>query len=104
MVIKTYLKPTYLPTYATVVTVVTVVTAVTVVIVVTVFTVETKKNCFHQTTFFTKKLFIKPDNSFTKKKITIFFLQKKKFTKQSNVTKVKNSKIDNSKMSKCDTT
>ena len=42
MVTKTYQKPTYLPTYATVVTVVTVVTLVTVVKVVTVVTVVTK--------------------------------------------------------------
>ena len=41
MATKTYLKPTYLPTYATVVTVVTVVTIVTVVKVVTEVTVVT---------------------------------------------------------------
>ena len=58
IVTKTYLKPTYLPTYATVVTIVTVVTVVTVVKVVTLVTVVTvgtvvthivvkkeKKNC-----------------------------------------------------------
>ena len=41
MVTETYLKPTYLPNYVTVVTVVTAVTVVTVVIVVTVVTVVT---------------------------------------------------------------
>ena len=56
---KTYLRHTYLPTYATVVTVVTVVklvTVVTVITVVTVVTVVTKKK-FHQTIFFAKQLF-----------------------------------------------
>ena len=43
MVTKTYLKPTYLPTYMTVVTVVTVVTEMTVMTVVTVVTVVTNK-------------------------------------------------------------
>ena len=48
-VTKTYLKPTYLPTYATVVTVVTVVIVVTVVTVVTLVTVVTKKLCSQKT-------------------------------------------------------
>ena len=54
MVTKTYLKPTYLPTYAIVVKVVTVVTAVTVVTVVTEVTVVTvvTKTKFHQKTLF----------------------------------------------------
>ena len=59
MVTKTYLKPTYIPTYATVVPVVTVVTVVK---VVTVATVVTKKkllkNLFHQRTFFTNFFFL----------------------------------------------
>ena len=64
MVTKSYLKPIYLPTYATVVTVVTVVTLVKVVTVVTVMTAVTKKNSqkkFHKKippkkTFFTTKV------------------------------------------------
>ena len=75
MVTKTYLKPIYLPTYATVMTVMTVETVVTVVKVVTVVTVVTlvtvgtrklfpPKNCFHQnicykTLFFSQFLFTK---------------------------------------------
>ena len=47
MVTKTYLKPAYLPTYATVVTVVTAVTVVTVATVVTVVTVV-KVNFFSE--------------------------------------------------------
>ena len=43
MVTKTFLKPTYLPTYASLVTVVTVVTVVIVVKVVTVVTEVTRK-------------------------------------------------------------
>ena len=46
MVTKVYLKPTYLPTYVTVVTVVTIVTAMTVVTGVTEVTVAMgDKNC-----------------------------------------------------------
>ena len=56
MVTKTYLKPTYLPTYATVVTVVTVVTLVRVVTVVT--KKKSSKNfSFQLFFFFFKKTF-----------------------------------------------
>ena len=72
VVTKTYLKPTYLPTYATVVTVVLVVTAVTVVKGVTVVTVETKNNFFQQATFFIK-FFFQPKTFFTKKNSNFFF-------------------------------
>ena len=74
VVTKTYLKPTYLPTYATVVTVVLVVTAVTVVKGVTVVTVETKNSFFQQATFFIK-FFFQPKTFFTKKNPQFFFLQ-----------------------------
>ena len=56
MVTKTYIKPTYLPTYVTVVTIVTVVTVVTVVKVVTVVTKVTFF-FFQQTKFFNNKKF-----------------------------------------------
>ena len=61
IVTKTYLKPNYLPTYATVVTVVKFVEVVTVVTVVTVLTVGTKigkrhKKKFHTKLFSPKKL------------------------------------------------
>ena len=60
MLTKTYLKPTYLPTYVTVVTVVTEVTVVTVEQVVTVVTVvidsSDQKTCCRQTTCLTKKI------------------------------------------------
>ena len=56
MVTKTYLKPTYVPTYVTLVAVVTVVTIVTVVTVVKVVRVVTKqistKNFFSPKTLF----------------------------------------------------
>ena len=52
MATKTYLKPTYLPTFTTLVTVVTVVTVLK---VVTVVTEVTKRN--HQITFFPQFFF-----------------------------------------------
>ena len=75
MVTKTYQKPTYLPTYATVVTVVTVVTLVTVVKVVTVVTVVTKLP-FQHNFFFTKKVKMQQNS------------------KTQNLTKLKNSSCD----------
>ena len=72
VVTKTYLKPTYLPTYATVVTVVLVVTAVTVVKGVTVVTVETKNNFFQQATFLSN-FFFNLKNVHQKKILNFFF-------------------------------
>ena len=69
MVTKTYLKPTYLPTYATVVTVVTVVIEVT---VVTVVTIVTKKNFFFLSTkkkFYQKTFFLNAKKKISHKKI-----------------------------------
>ena len=103
MVMKTYLKPTYLHTCATVVIFVTVVTVVTLVKVVTVVTVVTKQ------LFSPKKFFQQP--TFSPKKVTKnFFYNKKcppkkskceekklKILQQSktlNVTKHKNYKYD----------
>ena len=56
MVTKTYLKPTHLSTYVTVVTVVTFVTVVTVVTAMTVVTLGTKQKMFTKT-FVTKNFF-----------------------------------------------
>ena len=90
MVTKTYLKPTYLPTYATVLTVVTVVTAVK---VMTVVTVETKKNFFSPNNVFHQK-------SDKTQKLKIWQIEstkceeEKNKNKKWNVTKLKKSKCD----------
>ena len=94
---KTYLKPTYLPTYATVVAVVTVVTVVS---VVTVMTEVKRKKITHQKPFFHQKN-IPPTKKFTKKK----FQQQKMFApKSQNVTKLRNSKFKKLRNSKLDKT
>ena len=88
MVTKTYLKLTFLPTYATVVTVVTVWTVATVVTVVDISYSSDRIDSSDQQTFFVKQ------------KITIFFPQKKSYLppkKSQNVTILKilqNSKCD----------
>ena len=90
VVTETYLKSTYLSTYATVVTVVLVVTAVTVVNQVTVVTVQTKNNFFQQATFFIK-FFFQPKTFFTKKlpqffsSLIKFFSFKKKCDKSQKL-------------------
>ena len=91
MVTKTYLKPTYLPTYATVVTVVTVVIEVT---VVTVVTIVTKKNLFFLSTtkkFLLKNFFFMPKTFFHTKK----FPKKSKHDKTQKLKILQNSTFDN---------
>ena len=90
MVTKTYLKPSYLPTYVTVVTVVTVVTIMTVVTLVTVVTVVIKKKLFEEKNlkkliFSFQKLF-SSHNFFLFFKIT-FFVQQQNLSHQKAFTK-----------------
>ena len=100
MVTKTYLKTTYLPTYVSVVTVLTVVTVVTIVKVVKVVTVKTEVTVvtqkFTQYLFPQKVLFIR-NFSYQKK------LKMLQHLKPQNLTKLKNSKCDITKINKkCD--
>ena len=78
MVTKSYLKPTYLPTYVTVVTVVLVVIVVTVVKVVTVVSVVTK-TLFSTTKKSNKKTYLIKKNHYFF--IQLFSLKKSKCDK-----------------------
>ena len=87
IVTKTYLKPTYLPTYATVMTVVTFVTVVTVVTVVTKKVLN--QHFFSLKSFFSRKFFFFHQQLFSPNKSNCEKNQNMTQLKTQNVTKLK---------------
>jgi len=76
----TYLKPTYLPTY------------VTVVAVGTVVTVVTKSTFFHRKTVFTRKLFVLLKNLFTHKTTQPLHIKNNATSSYTKITQTLNTK------------